>query len=145
MTKEYPLVSIIIPTYNRPHLLCEAIDSCLTQTYSNIEIIVVNDGGTKETENILKERYKNVVGIHTKYQVNDEKVIKYFYKENGGVSSARNYGLKKASGEYINFLDDDDLLLPEKIELQVSFFKKNEKNWGNLGVVYSGYLIMEKG
>ncbi|MBW1973721.1 MAG: glycosyltransferase, partial [Deltaproteobacteria bacterium] len=99
----------------------------------------------KETENILKERYKIVVGIDTKYQVNDEKVIKYFYKENGGVSSAINYGLKKASGEYINFLADDDLLLPEKIELQVSFFKKNEKNWGNLGVVYSGYLIMEKG
>src|SRR5690606_24595967 len=90
-------VSIIIPTYNRANYLKESLDSVIAQTYPNKEIIVINDGSTDETTEILQE-YKHS--------------IKYFNKENGGKSSAINLGLKKATGDYIWIFDDDDIALP---------------------------------
>ena len=80
-----PLVSIVIPVYNGANYVSEAIESALKQTYKNIEIIVVNDGSTDNTEKIVK-----------KY--GDK--IRYFYKENGGVASALNLGIKNMKGEY---------------------------------------------
>lgn len=87
-------ISIIIPTYNNAKYLVRCIDSILNQTYKNIEIIIVDDGSTDNTKDILK-----------KY---DYKSINYIYQKNRGVSSARNKGLQNSSGEYIMFLDSDD-------------------------------------
>ena len=106
------LVSIIIPTYNRQKFICESIDSCLNQTYKNIEIIVIDDGSIDDTKKKIKDKYTN-------------NIVKYFYKQNGGISSARNEGLRRAVGEFIQFLDSDDLLKENKIEKQVKFLQNN--------------------
>jgi hypothetical protein len=100
-----PLVSIIIPTYNDGPLLFEAIDSALIQTYQQREIIVIDDGSIDDTGLLLKKQYRN-------------KII-YHRQENKGPSSARNMGLRLSSGRYVQFLDADDLLHPDKISLQI--------------------------
>ena len=102
-------VSVIIPTYNRAHLVSEAINSVLNQTYQDFEIIVVDDGSTDETCEKLRP-----------YQ--DK--IKYVYVKNGGAAYARNVGMKIARGKYIAFLDSDDLYYPYKIELQADFLDR---------------------
>ncbi|MBI3999274.1 MAG: glycosyltransferase [Candidatus Omnitrophica bacterium] len=104
---KFPLVSVIIPTYNREHLLVDAVESVLSQTFKDYELIVVDDGSTDGTEEIIKRKY-------------DGK-IRYFKQENQGISGARNRGIREAKGEYIAFLDSDDLWLPEKLEKQVAF------------------------
>ena len=101
-----PLVSIIIPVYNGSNYLAQAIDSALAQTYKNIEIIVVNDGSKDD-------------GATEKVALSYGDKIRYFAKENGGVSSALNYGIEKMEGEYFSWLSHDDLYLPNKIEIQV--------------------------
>lgn len=100
------LVSIIIPSYNASAYVKEAIDSALAQTHKDIEIIVVDDGSTDDTKQIL-EPYIRSNKIH------------YIYQANKGLSGARNTGIKAARGEYVALLDADDLFLPEKIEKQV--------------------------
>jgi glycosyltransferase involved in cell wall biosynthesis len=119
---EYPLVSIIIITYNDRKYIGNAIDSALGQTYPNCEIIVVDDGSTDNTSQFIAEKF------------NDR--VKYFWKENGGQGSARSLGLKKASGEYIQHLDSDDLLLPDKIKNQVHYLKTHP----NIAFVYGRSL-----
>ncbi|MBR4030585.1 MAG: glycosyltransferase [Clostridia bacterium] len=101
-----PLVSVIIPVYNGADYMREAIDSALAQTYKNKEIIVVNDGSSDngETERIAK-------------QYGDK--IRYIYKENGGVSSALNTGIRNMRGEYFSWLSHDDVYTPDKIEKQI--------------------------
>lgn len=91
-----PLISIIVPIYNVEKYLSRCIESILSQTFSNIEIILIDDGSTDNSGNICEE-----------YAQKDYRV-KFFYKENGGVSAARNYGLDKARGEWITFVDSDD-------------------------------------
>jgi glycosyltransferase involved in cell wall biosynthesis len=103
-------VSIIIPTYNRNEFLLEAVYSALNQTHKNTEIIVVDDGSTDNTRQILETLIK-------------EKKIKYIYRENGGPSKARNTGIRIATGEYIAFLDSDDLWKPDFIREAVNFLK----------------------
>lgn len=100
-------VSVIIPTYNRARFLKEAIDSVLAQTYQDYELIIVDDGSQDETAQIVKP-----------YQ--DK--LKYIFVPHQGVSKARNIGIQEAKGEFIAFLDSDDLWLPKKIETQVAFF-----------------------
>ena len=90
-------VSIIIPVYKVEKYLNECVQSVVNQTYKDLEIILINDGSTDESEQECK-----------KAEINDER-IRYFYQENAGVSSARNYGMKLAQGEYIAFLDSDDV------------------------------------
>jgi len=102
------LVSVIIPTYNRLRLLEQAINSVLVSTYSDFEIIVVNDGGQD---------------ISWLPILNHDKV-KYYYKDNGGLSSARNYGLLKCMGKYVQFLDDDDIIYHEKLERHVNLHEE---------------------
>lgn len=102
-------VSIVIPTFNRGHTLTRAIDSVLSQSYSNFELIVVDDGSTDDTQNILKK-------------ISNISILK---QENKGVSAARNSGIKKASGEWIAFLDSDDEWLPTKLEKQVAVILEN--------------------
>lgn len=108
---ENPLVSIIIPVYNGSNFLAKAIDCALAQTYSNIEIIVVNDGSQDngETEKIALA-YGNK--------------IRYYYKENGGVSSALNLGIQVMQGDYFSWLSHDDEYLPNKVECQINILKK---------------------
>ena len=105
-----PLVSVVIPTFNRAGMIPEAIRSVLEQSYQNIEIIVVDDGSTDNTSEVL-EQFGN--DIH------------YMLTENSGPAHARNVGMRAAKGKYISFLDSDDLYLPCKIELQVSFMEQH--------------------
>ncbi len=102
-----PKVSVIIPTYNREKYITETINSVLKQTYSDYEIIVVDDGSTDNTEQLIKEQF-------------GDKII-YLFKTNGGPASARNLGIRVAKGEYIAFLDSDDLWMPEKLEIQIDY------------------------
>jgi glycosyltransferase involved in cell wall biosynthesis len=106
-TKRNPLVSVIIPTYNRGWIIKEAIDSVLAQDYRDFELIVVDDGSTDNTPEVL-DAYRGT--------------IKVFRQENKGVSAARNRGIAEASGRFIAFLDSDDLWLPQKLSRQVEFF-----------------------
>lgn len=110
-TKFCPLVSIIIPVYNGSNYMKEAIDSALAQTYKNIEIIVVNDGSTDNTDEIARS-------------YGDK--IRYFKKENGGVATALNLAIKEAKGEYISWLSHDDLYHPNKIQRQIETLKTLE-------------------
>ena len=107
-----PLVSVIIPTYNRAWILSTAIDSVLCQDYPNIELIVIDDGSTDNTKNLLKN-YKNKIIV--------------LYQKNAGVSAARNLGIKKSYGEFIAFLDSDDSWDKRKISCQMEFFEANPK------------------
>jgi glycosyltransferase involved in cell wall biosynthesis len=124
VSQEYEkgLVSVIIATYNRGSLINEAIDSVLNQTYKNFELIIVDDGSTDDTEMRVKE-------------FNNPR-IRYIFQENHGRSYARNTAIKMSTGEYLTFLDDDDLYLANKIELQVEFMKNNSQ----CDVVYSEAL-----
>ncbi len=109
-----PIVSVVIPTYNRAHLLPRALDSLLKQTLQDFEVIVVNDASTDETANILKE-----------YQKKSKKIKVVTHKENKGVSISRNDGNKKAKGKYITILDSDDYAMPNFLEKTVSFMEKH--------------------
>ncbi len=120
MKHNNPLVSIVIPTYARPTNLVRAIESVLNQTYKPIEIIVVDDNGRG-----------------TPYQVETEKILKSFidkgevryltHEVNKNGSAARNTGFRASKAEYINFLDDDDVFAPTKIEKQVARLEKDKK------------------
>jgi len=101
-------VSVIIPAYNSSKYLKNAIDSVRNQTFENYEIIIVDDGSTDNTRYLVRE-YKNDV--------------KYLYQENGGVAKARNTGIMNASGDYLAFLDADDVWLPQKLEMQIECMK----------------------
>ena len=105
-----PLVSVIIPTYNRGWIIQEAIDSVLDQDFSDYELIVVDDGSGDNTLEILGAYGKAIAVLH---------------QSNKGVSAARNRGIAEASGRLIAFLDSDDLWLPGKLATQVKFFEEN--------------------
>lgn len=120
LKNEKDKVSIIIPVYNGEKYLKEAIDSALAQTYSNLEVIVINDGSVDRTEEIA-------------LSYGDK--IRYFSKENGGVASALNLGIMEMKGEYFSWLSHDDIYIENKIEKQMEILK-NEDNpntiiWGN--------------
>jgi glycosyltransferase involved in cell wall biosynthesis len=123
-----PKVSIVIPVYNGSNYLHQAIDSALSQTYANVEVIVVNDGSNDngKTEAIAKS-YRDK--------------IRYFSKENGGVASALNYGIKEMKGDYFSWLSHDDLYYPEKIEEQIDCLRSFE---GNDVIVYSDYDLIDE-
>ena len=105
-------VSIITPVYNGEQYLSEAIESALAQTYKNFELLIVNDGSTDNSTDIIRPFLK------------DSRVI-YIEQKNAGVAAARNTAIKQARGKYIGFLDQDDLWLPEKINTLVTFLEKN--------------------
>lgn len=123
-----PKVSIIIPVYNGSNYLKDAIDSALNQTYKNIEIIVVNDGSTDsgKSEKVAKKYGKKIT---------------YYEKENGGVSSALNYGIKKMTGDYFAWLSHDDLIEPNHIEKLVEYIsiEGNEKT-----IPYASFKIIDE-
>jgi glycosyltransferase involved in cell wall biosynthesis len=109
-------VSVIIPTYNRQFFLKAAVESIVNQTYRPIECIIVDDGSTDDTK-------VEVEKIDVEQDNNFS--IKYIYQENSGSQVARNEGTRLSKGEFVQYLDSDDLLYPEKIEKQVSFFNNH--------------------
>ncbi len=119
-----PLVSIVIPTFNRKHFVAAAIESCLAQTHDNCEIIVVDDGSADGTGGFLRERYG--AGI------------RYIAQENQGPGIARNRGIEAACGEYIQFLDADDQLHSRKVELGLAVFQQQP----DVAVVYTHYQFV---
>ena len=120
-------VSVIIPTYNGSNTILRAINSVLNQTYSNLELIIVDDCSKDNTFEVVKN-------------VKDKRVKVLRHKKNRGGSAARNTGIKEAKGEYIAFLDDDDEWLSEKVEKQVEYLKNKESSLCK-GVVCS-YMIL---
>lgn len=125
MANNLPLVSIIIPVFNGEKFLSEAIESCLKQTYTCIEIIVINDGSTDKTDFICK---------------NYGDKIKYYKKNNGGISTALNLGIEKSNGKYISWLSHDDFYLKNKILDEINLITKN----GSDGIVFSNYHIVNQ-
>lgn len=119
----HPKVSIIIPVYNWSNYLSDAIDSAIAQTYDNCEVIIINDGSNDngKTEEIAQSYWDK---------------IKYFLQKNGGVSSALNLGIQKATGEYISWLSHDDMYFPEKIRVQVNILSLLDDK---MSLIYSNY------
>ena len=107
-----PTVSVVIPVYNAEKYISDTLKSVLNQSYKEIEIIVVNDGSTDQTESIVKQNF------------NDPR-IKLINQSNAGCSAAKNTGLKHATGEWIQYLDADDLLSPDKLEAQIRVLEGN--------------------
>ena len=118
MDRYYPKVSIIIPAYNAANYLSSAIDSALAQTYKNIEIIIVNDG-SKDS------------GATAKVAQSYGNKIRYFEKENGGSSSALNYGIKNMTGEWFSWLSHDDLYYPNKVQVEIDYLNSMDVDINN--------------
>ena len=115
-----PLFSIIIPCFNRLNSLCLTLESCLKQSFSSYEIIMIDDHSTEDVKSIFT-KYKD------EFQSSKNVEIRYFrLNENGGPSKARNFGWDKARGEYVAFLDSDDLWHPEKLNISAFFIQKME-------------------
>ena len=119
-----PTVSVVIPTYNHGRYIAEALDSVLAQTYKDYEVIVVDDGSTDNTREVVEAYGAS---------------IRYIYQQNQRMSAARNAGIRSANGEYIAFLDSDDIWLPEKLEKQMEVFS----TYPNLALVSCGALIVD--
>ncbi len=122
---ESPKVSVIIPTYNRAENVVQAINSVLNQTYTNLEIIVVDDGSTDNTKEALGPYMGEIC---------------YIYQPNSGPSVARNRGVGQATSEFIAFLDSDDIWLPEKVEKQIPLMRDD-----CVVLSYSNYIMGETG
>jgi len=117
---ETPLISVIIPCFNAENTLWETVQSVQLQSYKNSEIIIINDGSTDKSAELAEQLAK-------------EKRIHVIHKPNGGVSTARNCGVNAAKGEYIAFLDADDIWHKDKLQAQLHFLKQNK----SIGVCYS--------
>lgn len=118
-----PEVTILIPTYNRADLILESLDSVFAQSYRDFEIVVVDDGSTDNTAEVLSP-------------LAEQGLLRYFHQENKGEAAARNKGLLEARGEYVAFLDSDDLFEPEKLAIQIAYLQSHP----NVGLVHSGYI-----
>lgn len=118
-----PLVSVLVPTYNRAELLPECIESVLMQSEPNLELIVVDDGSTDSTIELMR------------YYTKRDQRVKYFRQENGGIAKARNTAFNVSSGKYIAVMDSDDVCNPERLKMSVEALKKY-----NADVVYSQYM-----
>ncbi|NMA75367.1 MAG: glycosyltransferase [Bacteroidales bacterium] len=121
-----PLVSVIIPCFNSEKWIIETLDSVRNQSYSNIEIIIVDDGSTDNTRYLVNEYGKDII---------------YLYQENKGPSAARNLGIKNAQGKYVAFLDSDDLWESHKLLEQISFLEKNS----DVALVFSNVKVIDEG
>ncbi len=113
------LFSVIIPAYNREAFISEALNSVKKQSYRPVEIIVIDDGSTDNTKDVvLNWRNANT----EKNQLS----LRYFYQDNLGAGASRNVGISKANGEYVQFLDSDDLIYPERLKILAETFEKEE-------------------
>lgn len=119
-----PKVSVIIPTYNRSKLVREAIESVLNQSFTNLEVIIIDDGSTDDTRSVIE-------------QIQDSR-IRYFYQNNRGHAGARNTGLLNAKGEYIAYLDSDDLWPKDYLGVLIKKLEENE----DFGVAYTHIVVL---
>ena len=126
MSEEIPIVSIIIPCFNYAHFLPTTIESALGQTYNNCEIIVVDDGSTDNTAEVAQ---------------NFGDSVKYIYQENAGLSAARNTGIKNAKGEYMVFLDSDDMIKQQMVATSMDAI---ERLGDGFGIVASTQTWIDK-
>lgn len=120
-----PLVSVVVPCYNSEKFIVETIESVLAQTYDNFELIVVDDGSTDNSGQLIS-------------QFNDKR-LNYLRRSNGGAGYARNLGIRQSRGEYIALLDSDDLYLPNNLKEKVQFLEENEF----LGLVHSQEIVFD--
>ena len=120
-------VSVIIPTYNQAEYLAESVQSALDQTYQNIEVIVVNDASTDQTDEVLS-------------RFNDPRIKYIVHKENRYAAAARNTGIRAASGKYISFLDADDIFHQEKLQVQAAFLERNPA----VGLTYNSRIEIDE-
>lgn len=128
--EEKPLISVITPAYNAAKFIGETIESVLNQTYTNWEMIIVDDCSQDETRNIVES-----------YTKKDLRIKLYALEENSGAAVARNKAMELAKGRYIAFLDSDDRWLPEKLEKQLKFMQEKD-----IAFSYTGYVrILEDG
>jgi glycosyltransferase involved in cell wall biosynthesis len=122
VNKAFSLISVVIPTYNRSSLIGKSIESVFSQDYPNLEVIVVDDGSTDDTQQVI-EVLKNPK-------------LRYFrHEQNRGAPAARNTGLHQARGEYIAFLDSDDAWIPGKLSKQMEVMLRSD---GDVALVYGG-------
>jgi len=122
-----PLVSVIVPTFNRAYCLARTLDSALAQTHDEIEVLVVDDGSTDDTRALVQTRYAN------------DKRVRYLYQANCGVAGARNAGIAAATGAFVALLDSDDVWQPWKIELQICCMQK----FPEVGMVWTDMEAMD--
>ncbi|MCM8756456.1 MAG: glycosyltransferase family 2 protein, partial [Candidatus Omnitrophica bacterium] len=123
-----PLVSVVIPTYNRAYSLKRAIESVINQTYKNLEIIIIDDGSSDNTEEIVSD-------------FKDPRIQYIHHLQNRGISSARNTGIKNSKGDLIAFLDSDDEYFPQKIEKNVEVFLNCS---ARIGLVSSNHWVIRE-
>ena len=126
------MVSIIIPTFNRVHSILKTLDTVVNQTYSDIEVIIIDDGSIDNTDVLIHDHIK-------KNSLQDK--VTYYFQENKGVSAARNNGLRMAKGEYVIFLDSDDFMLPNRVEEQVKAMIAEKSDIGCCGVLFKSSNI----
>lgn len=122
-----PLVSVIIPAYNSADFIADTIESVLTQSFTDFELIVVDDGGTDGQKRVIEN-----------FLLQDQR-IKYLFQENKGVSAARNTGFKHSSGKYIAFLDADDVWLPDNLAVKLEKLQDND-----FGLVHSDAIFINE-
>ena len=122
-----PVVSVIMPTYNRADYLKRSVQSVLDQTFTDFEIILVNNYSTDDTLNVISA-------------FNDDRIKVIDFKNDGIIAKSRNQGIKQSVGKYIAFLDDDDLWCPDKLELQIKYLEEHPE----FGLVYSNALIIDE-
>lgn len=122
-----PLVSVVVPTFNRAYCLARTLDSALAQTHARLEVLVVDDGSTDGTAALVRERY------------GDDPRVVYLHQANAGVSAARNHGLRAARGDFVALLDSDDVWQPWKIELQLRCLER----FPELGMVWTDMAAID--
>lgn len=122
-----PLVSVIIPAYNAQRFIAETLESVLNQTHRNLEVLVVDDGSNDGQETIVADF------------VQRDKRVKYIYQPNAGVSTARNKGFKASTGEFVAFLDADDVWLPLNLETKIKRLQR-----GDVGLVHSDAIVIDE-
>lgn len=125
--KNNPFFSIVIPAYNRATFIVKTVQSVLSQTYQNFEVIIVDDGSTDNTSEIIKNNIKDIR-------------VKYYYKENEERGASRNFGLQKSEGEYVFFFDSDDLMLSDHLSTLHSYCQK----YPHSNYLATKYMIMNQ-
>lgn len=127
-----PLISAIIPTFNRAKAVRRAIESCLNQTYQDLEVLVVDDHSSDDTARVVND-------------FSDKRLKYFFHEKNSGPASSRNTGIRNSQGEFIAFLDSDDEWVKDKIRRQVATFEKFRTDEKNIGLVFvNGYDETQK-
>jgi glycosyltransferase involved in cell wall biosynthesis len=122
-----PLVSVVIATYNMARYLPQALRSALDQTYSNLEVLVIDDGSQDDTPQVMLD-------------FQDDSRVRYMVQQNLGQAAAKNYGIRESKGEYIAFLDADDVWALEKLDIQMPLFAQSE----TVGLVYSAFVCIDE-